>query len=48
LIQFLGDTSFLPLLAELKITAKNRDVRSFASLALKKLQPSLIETQKHS
>ena len=48
LIQFLGDTSFLPLLAELKITAKNKDVRSFASLALKKLQPSLIETQKPS
>ena len=44
LIQFLGDTSFLPLLAELQITAKNRDVRSFASLALKKLQPALIET----
>jgi len=44
LIQFLGDTSFLPLLAELKITAKNRDVRSFASLALKKLQPALLDT----
>ena len=43
LIQFLGDTSFLPLLAELQITAKNHDVRSFAALALKKLQPALIE-----
>ncbi len=43
LIQFLGDTSFSPLLAELQITAKNRDVRSFASLALKKLQPALMQ-----
>ena len=46
LIQFLGDTTFLPLLAELQITAKNKDVRSFASLALKKLQPALIDTLK--
>lgn len=46
LIQFLGDTTFLPLLAELQITAKNKGVRSFASLALKKLQPALIDSLK--
>ena len=44
LIQYLGDTSFLPLLAGLQITAKNHEVRSFAALALKKLQPSLLAT----
>ncbi|WP_028375510.1 Npt1/Npt2 family nucleotide transporter [Leeuwenhoekiella sp. MAR_2009_132] len=46
LIQYLGDTSFLPLLAGLQITAKNHEVRSFAALALKKLQPSLLAASK--
>ncbi|MEH6406778.1 MAG: hypothetical protein V7767_05810, partial [Leeuwenhoekiella sp.] len=42
LIQYLGDTAFLEPLYELLKTAKNRDVRSFAALSIKKLQANLI------
>tara|TARA_R110002020_G_scaffold454448_1_gene669966 strand:+ start:94211 stop:97042 length:2832 start_codon:yes stop_codon:yes gene_type:complete len=42
LIQYLGDTSFLPQLEELLQTAKNRDVRSFTAIAIKKLNANLL------
>ena len=42
LLQYLGDKSFIPQLIELKTTAKNKEVRSFAGMAIKKLQPALL------